>query len=105
MSILFRLVNMLDMTTVDKENVWKIVKQTRKSFLSKHSDPVCKLALLHHNYIKNNINALEENLKLNVTSTPNEATSDTTLKTAAQAYTYLNFCPPKQLSLLQNSIK
>ena len=37
-----RLVNMLDMTKLDQENVWKIVKKTRISFLSECLDKRCQ---------------------------------------------------------------
>ena len=40
-NIFFRLVNMLDMAQVDQKNVWKIVKQIRKSFLSQNTEPEC----------------------------------------------------------------
>ena len=84
---------MLDTTKV--ENVWKIVKKTRLSFLSEHSDPDCNndKTLLSDTIIQENINNLAAELNLNTTSTPNEIVSNETLKSAVEMFTYLNYCP------------
>ena len=105
----FRLVNMLDIVELDDENVWKIIKETRKSFLFEHTHIDCEginnNILLDINYIKQNIHNLEEELKLNITSTPAKHVSAETLETAAKMFIYLNNCPPKYLSLISNILK
>ena len=93
-----RLVNMLDKTNFDQEKVWKIVKNTRLSFLSKHPDLDCQefktLTLLSNGYIQDVINSLAAELKLKPTFIPDKNTSYEILKTAGEMFTYLNYCPP-----------
>ena len=106
---LLRLANMLDMTQLDLENVWKLVKTTRKSFLShkfrtKSNGLDCDRAnsytLLIDYFIKFNIDSLAEKLELNPTSVPNENVSHKTLETAGEMFTYLNYCPNKLESII-----
>ena len=87
------------MTHNDEDNVRKIVRDTRKSFLLKHSNPVCQYdLLLSISFIKDNINNLGERLKVNTTTTRNKTLSDEkTLKIAGEMFTYLNSCPPSRL--------
>ena len=87
-----RLVNMLDMTELDQEKVWEIVKKTRITFLSEYSIADCKILLSDRN-IQKNINSLAEDLNLNTTSIPNKFVSDTSLQSAGEMFTYLNYCP------------
>ena len=93
---------MLDMTQVDQKNVWKYVRQIRKSFLSQNSDPDCQYhnTLLSDNYIKDNIDIVEEKLKLTKTTTPHKNVSNKSLKFSANIFTYLNFCPTKDFYVL-----
>ena len=86
---------MLDITELDLENVWKIVKKTRLSFLSEHSNPDCNYqkTLLSDVIIQENINNLDAELNLKTTSTPNKNVSDRTLKASVEIFTYLNYCP------------
>ena len=84
---------MLDMTKLKTENVWKIVKQTRLSFLLEHSDQDCDRTLLSDKNIHNNINSLAAELYQNTTSRTNENISSKTLETAGEMFTYLNYCP------------
>ena len=83
-----------NMTQVDHENVWKVVKEARKS-LSKSKQLDCDedKALLVDDFIKSNIDSLAEKLLLNPTSVPNENVSHKSLKTAGEMFTYLNYCP------------
>ena len=85
---------MLDTTNLDLENVWKIVKKTRLSFLSEHSDSDCNSnkTLLSDIIILENINNLATELNLNTTSKP-KILSNETLKAAGEMFTYLNYCP------------
>ena len=70
---------MLDMAQVDQKNVWKFVKQIRKSFLSQLKDKKCQNVktgkhdgtLIDDSYIKDNNDVIEEKLKLNIKITPN----------------------------------
>ena len=90
-----RLVNMLDMTKLDQENVWKIVKKTRISFLSECLDKRCQYhnPLLINSIIEKNINILAAELNLNTTSGTNANMSNKNLQTAVEMFTYLNYCP------------
>ena len=56
------------MAQVDQKNVWKIVRLRRRSFLSQNTDPECqyKNSLLSDTYIKDNIDVVEEKLKLKI---------------------------------------
>ena len=91
---------MLDRTKHDQEKVWSIVKRTRLSFLTEQSYPDCQDddTLLTNTNIQNNINSLAGELELNTTSTPDINVLKRTLKTAAEMFTYLNYCPPKLIS-------
>ena len=93
---------MLDITKVEEENVWKIVKKTRRSFLVENPDPYCQDddTLVFEKIIQENINSLEKELKLNTSLTPNKNVSFKTLETAGEMFTYLNFCPPKYLRMI-----
>ena len=84
------------MKQFDQENVWKIVKETRKSFLSQHKNPECldDGTLLSDNSIKDNIDTVEKKLKLSPIYSPNKKVSGNTLEDAVNVYTYLNYCPP-----------
>ena len=90
-------------TQVGHENVWKLVKEARKSlFLSKNQQLDCHLfkVLLVDDLIKFNIDSLAEKLQLNPTSVPNANVSHKTLETAGEMFTYLNHCPNKLESLM-----
>ena len=93
-----------NMTQVDHENVWKIVKDARKSFQMKNKQLDCDVdkdkALLVDNLIKFNIDSLAEKLQLNPTSVPKENVSHKTLQTAGEMFTYLNYCPNKLESII-----
>ena len=72
---------MLDRTSLDQENVWKIVGQIRKSFLFQLKAPKCidGDTLISDSYIKNNIDVVEQKLKLNKETNPNKNITDETL--------------------------
>ena len=80
------------MTTLDMKDVWKIIKKIRKSFLTEHPDLHCNI-LISDRSIKDIVRILEENLNLNTTSKPIENVPYKTLQTAAEMFTYLNYCP------------
>ena len=95
------------MAQVDQKNVWKIVKQIRKSFLSQNTEPECiygttllSESLLSDSYMKDNIDVVEEKLKLKIEITQNKNVSVETLQFAASIFTYLNFCPTKDFYVL-----
>ena len=52
-------------------------------------------------YIKENIDIVEEKLKLNIAINTNKNVSEETLQTTAKMFTYLNYCPPKLLSFIK----
>ena len=83
------------MTKIDQENVWKIIKKLRMSFLSEYPDIDCysSYSLLAEKNIQDNINSIASELQLNITSTVNQNVSYKTLQTAGDMFTYLNYCP------------
>jgi len=87
-----RFVNMLKMTKLDKDNIWKIVKKTRLSFLLTNPDQDCSGELLSDGNIQYNINNLAEKLKLDKRQNTN-VSNKIIFKTAAEMFLYLNFCP------------
>ena len=91
------------MTKLEQDNVWEIVKETRKSFLSQNNNPECQESdtLQSDSYIKENIDIVEEKLKLNIAINTNKNVSEETLQTTAKMFTYLNYCPPKLLSFIK----
>ena len=99
MRLYFRLVNMLENTEIDHENVWKIIKKTRLKFLFQHSDQDhhCVETLLPAETIIDIMNSLTKELKLSTTDSPIK-TEDIPVKKiehAAEIFTYLFYCPPK----------
>ena len=86
--------------------VWKIVKETRMTFLSRTIQKKCYrlIPMLSDVNIQENINMVGEKLKVNTTTTDyiHENMTEHTLKTAAEMFTYLNFCPPKLLNFFDN---
>ena len=79
---------MLEKSSLNEESFWKIIKETRRSFLSQHPNAECQkgLTFLSDTYITENINAIETKLKINITSTPIKNVSDETLQTAAHTF-------------------
>ena len=108
----FRLVNMLDITKVEEDPAWKIVKKIRRSFLFEHPHADCQVhdtllseskTLLSDENIEENINRVTKELKLNTSLTPDKNISFKTLETAGEMFTYLNNCPgliPKYLRII-----
>ena len=94
-----RLVNMLAMTQINENEIWKIVTETRKTFLFDNTNIKCQNdeTLLSDTSIKYNMDIVEEKLMMNesYSLTTNENISMDILKIAAELYTYLNICPPE----------
>ena len=90
---------MLDSVILDQDNVWKIVRKIRKSYLFQLKDPECWM-LLSDSFIKDNIDVIEEKLKLNIEINPNKNVSDETLAFAADIFTYLISCPSEDFYVL-----
>ena len=97
---------MLHLTKLNQENLWKIVKKIRLSFLSQHENPECQNSgtLLSNSIIRDNINSLATELQLITTTSTSNDVSHKILQTAGAMFTYLNFCPPK-LFLFINELK
>ena len=101
---------MLVMTQINLENIWDIVRQIRKAFLSKYNDPKYPKknpspSLLSESNIKVNIGILEAKLEMNTTYSTNEDISDKTLETAAEMFTYLNYYPSTELRVFSHLIE
>ena len=98
----------------DIDNLWIIIKQVRKIYLSHNDDPECQKNLdqIAEYDIKTNINNVE-NKTTNLIDYYyyDENVTKNILQTGAEMFTYLNFCPPKKLLqfykelLLQRSTK
>ena len=83
------------------DNLWIIIKQIRKKYLSHNDDPECD-TLIHRitkDDINTNIDNVEENLTTNSTDYDyyDENITEDILQSGAEMFTYLNFCPPKKL--------
>ena len=99
---------MMEMTKLDQENVWRIVRKTRQLFLSENASPNCEddKTLLTYRHIKDIGNSLSGKFKLKASSVAKKKISDKMLlKTAAEMFTYLNFCPPKLLTFIVHLFK
>ena len=101
---------MLDTTKLKFEEVWKIVKSIRKSFLTEHTNPKCDDGshekLLDIDFIQKNTKRLAEELKLNASYLINENLSDRkTLQTASEMFIYLNYCPDKLFYLIKHVLE
>ena len=91
---------MLDIMELDQKNTWKIVKETRQLILTMDFECVNSDSLISDSYFVVSdffIKIVQSKLQLNTASTPKRNIPDYTLKTAAQMFLYLNFCPPKLL--------
>ena len=126
-----RFVNILHITKFGKEYTWKLVKDIRKFFLSKNINPECNSleTLLSIDLIRDNVMKVKEKLNLNEGLKMTTITTEqcmqypcktikvdvpilytditkNTLHTAAEMFTYLNYCPPKLLlSAYDNVLK
>ena len=91
---------MLQQNQDDIANIWKIIKQVRKIFLSHNDDPKCQEYdnQIAEDDIKANVDNVEENLITKSTDyDSHENITDEILQIGAEMFTYLNFCPPKKL--------
>ena len=79
----------------DIKKVWRIVKEIRKSFLSKNKEDLyCSPPdLLKSDDIKDILNNLEEKLKLKLTI-PIKIIKHETLLLSAEIFIYISYCPP-----------
>ena len=98
---------MLEMTELDTMDVWNIVKNERLSLISENTELGCNTqkTLLSYRKITVIVNSLADKLEVSSTILPNRTISEETLKTAAEMFTYLNYRPPKLLSLISNIFK
>ena len=101
----FRLVNLLDVAQLDHENIWRITKLVRNSFLDEDHKRDCIKNIITSNYIKENIDNFAEELKLKPSPIPNDNVSSEALEIAADIFTYLNFCPPKLIFLIKHILE
>ena len=91
-----------------------MVKKIRQLFLSKFSSPPCNyniydnedLSILSHNYIKYNIDTLENMLSTKkIENETMKPVSKKILKMAADTFTFMNFCPNKINRFLKNLLE
>ena len=89
---------MLQQNHDDIDNIWKIIKQFRKSFLSDGDDTECKNYdnQIAEDDITANVDNVEENLSTKSTDyDSHENITEDILQIGAEMFTYLNFSPPK----------
>ena len=105
---------MLKQNHIDIDNIWKIVKQVRKRFLSDNDDRQCQEDenQIANDDIKTNIDNVKKYLTINATDyESHENVIENILRIGAEIFTYISFCPPKKLIkfykelLLQGSTK
>ena len=97
--MIFRFVNVLNGTQNDNA-VWKIVKEIRIKFLIDSVEPQCNKykTLIDLSNIDKNIKAIENKLNLETNDERKDNITKDILTKGAQMFTYLNFCPPKELT-------
>ena len=91
---------MLKQNHIDIDNIWKIVKQVRKKFLTVIVDTECQdiVNQIASENIKAIIDDVQKYLTINATDyDPDENVTENILQIGAEMFTYLNFCPPKKL--------
>ena len=93
------------MAQLDHENIWRITKLVRNSFLDEDHKRDCIKNIITSNYIKENIDNFAEELKLKPSPIPNDNVSSEALEIAADIFTYLNFCPPKLIFLIKHILE
>ena len=118
---------MLYITKVENNVIWKIVQEIRKSLLTNEKEPKCNIqnTLLSNDFVKNNTLRLQGELNINssmIMKTRKECfdwycsevteplvisvVPPKTLETAAEMFTYLNYCPPNLIiSFYENLFK
>ena len=82
----------------DQKTIWNVIKETRNNYLSKHIESECQNydTIVRNDHLAENIRAVEDKLNLNLsTNTISEDVGQETLETAAEMFTYLNYCPPE----------
>ena len=85
---------------MDEKPLWKTLKNVRESFLQQTSRYYClygRQSLLSLEYIRNNTNKLGVKLGIKSTNIPLRTIYKETLLEAASMFTYLNYCPSKQI--------
>ena len=92
---------MLQQNHEDIDNLWIIIKQVGKIYLSYNDDPKCQEYdnQIADDDIKTNIDNVEDNLtKKSMDYDPyDENVTEDILHAGVEMFTYLNFCPPTKL--------
>ena len=92
----------------DIDNIWKIIKQVKKSFLISNDNHLqCQTAF--HLVLEDEIRANNDNVEKYLTTNSadynsHEYIGEDILQTAAEMFTYLNFCPSKKLILFYKEL-
>ena len=105
----FRLANILHVSNIDVKIIWQIVKEVRKSFQAKNLKLDCQgdmsqwiepNPILSDDHIIDNVENVQEKLKIQPKITTIDNIAQSTLDIAANMFTYLNSCPPKYLKMI-----
>ena len=86
---LFRLVNILHETNLESEQIWKVVTNIRRKYLSETNLNELKNCQFDQNL--EFIEKLEEVLDIKATDIVHSNVSDKTLETASRIFTYITF--------------
>lgn len=92
---------MIHLSKLDEKAIWRTLRNIRK--FSEQETPSYSSclygykSLLSFNYIRNNTNKLVETLGITGTNIPLRSIEKETLLKAARMFTYLNYCPSKQI--------
>ena len=90
------------MTKINHEKVWKFVKETRISFLSKEKYPTCvENQLFSYQDIYKNVETLGGKLGVDSTFFISLNMTKKDLQTADEMFTYLNYCQPTLYNLIE----
>ena len=101
--------NILHLKLSSLNSVWEVVKAIRKNFLTEFNENTqCSNvdpSLLSDNIIQNNFEKVTDKLSVTVALDPLVNITNETFQTAAEMFTYLNFCPPKLFLLFKKLFK
>ena len=99
-------INIIHVKKAKTNLIWRVAEETRSLLLSDESDLFCEKSndvLMNEYYLDYNLKKVEEKLQLSTSTFPFKNVTKETLELAAQVFTYMNLCLPKdQLQFLKD---